>query len=60
MNLKQLNDTQAKRQKLVKNKIEKFVILTGYSNVNNSLTNFEYNVHAIIGNGNYFNMFEFI
>ena len=42
----------AQWQKPAKNKIEKFVKLTDHACACNSLTNFEYEVHAIIGNVN--------
>ena len=42
------------RQKLIK----KFVNLTGHIPVCNSLTNFEYEVHTVTGNGNLFESAE--
>ena len=43
------------RQKLIK----KFVKVTGLSYVCNSLTDFEYEVHTMTGNGNHLNMLKF-
>ena len=37
-------------------RFKKFVKLTGYSYVSNSLTNFGYVVHTMTGNGSYLNL----
>ena len=37
-------------------RFKRFVKLTGYTYVSNSLTNFEYVVHAKTGNGSYLNL----
>ena len=43
-------------KKPAKNKIQKIVKLTGYTYVSNTLTNFEYLVHAMNGNGSYLDL----
>ena len=49
---------KALRQKTAKNEIQKFVKLTGYTYACNSLTNFEYEGHAMTGNGNHVNLLK--
>ena len=38
-------------------RLKQFVKLTGYTCAGNSLTNFEYEAHAMTGNGNHMNMY---
>ena len=49
----------AKQQKPAKNEIEKKYLVTGYTYACNSLTIFEYGVHAMTGNGSYLNSLNF-
>ena len=39
-------------------RFKKFVKLTGYTYACNSLTNFEYEAHPMIGNGNHMNLLK--
>ena len=48
----------AKQQNHAKNRIQKFVKLTGHTYAYNSLTNFQYEVHAMTGNGNQVNLLK--
>jgi hypothetical protein len=48
----------SKNKKPAKFFIRKFVKLTGHNYAYNNLTNFEYVVHAITGNGNYANLLK--
>jgi len=49
----------AKLQNLAKNRIQKFMKLTGHTYYAcNSLTNFQYEVHAMTGNGNQVNLLK--
>jgi len=48
----------AKKQNPAKNGIQKFVKLTGHTYACNSLTNFQYEVHAMTGNRNQVNLLK--